>query len=182
MTIRSKTNQASRVKQLITGANKLFPNASDKLTVGGAAYTVSALTALLQSLVDLRQAVDASKAATKAKIETERAQAPSLRGVASAFEAYVRAMFGNSPDTLAEFGLSPRKARAPLTAEQKTVAAKKRSATRAARHTVGSKARKAVKGSVKVTVTSTPLAEPLPIGAAPGASGNAPTGGSTPHP
>jgi hypothetical protein len=119
LSIKSKTNQASRVKQLITGANKHFPNASDKLTVGGATYTVSALTMLLQSFVDLREAVDVSKAATKAKIEVERAQAPSLRGVVSAFEAFVKATFGNSPEALADFGLSPRKARTPMTAEQR---------------------------------------------------------------
>jgi hypothetical protein len=181
ISIKSKTSQASHAKQMLTGANKHFPNASDKLTFGGATYTVSALTMLIQSFVDLREAVDASKAATKAKIEAERAQAPSLRGVISAFEAFVKAMFGNSPEALADFGLSPRKARTPLTAEQKTVAAKKRAATRAARHTMSSKAKKAVKGSVKVTISSTALAEPLPIGAAPGATGSAPTGGSTPH-
>ena len=81
----SKTNQASRVKQLITGANKHFPDASQKLTVGGAAYTVTALTALLQGFIDLREAVDVSKAAAKAKIAAEVAQAPSLRGIISAF-------------------------------------------------------------------------------------------------
>jgi hypothetical protein len=181
LSIKSKTNQASGVRQLLTGANKHFPNGSDKLTVGGATYTVSALTMLLQSFVDLREAVDASKAATKAKIDAERAQAPSLRGVVSAFEAYVKAMFGNSPEALGDFGLSPRKARTPLTAEQKIVAVQKRAATRAMRHTMGSKAKKAVKGSVQVTVSSTALAEPQPIGAAPGATGNASPGGSTPH-
>jgi hypothetical protein len=35
------------------------------------------LTALLQSFVDNRNAVEASKATTMAKVETERVQAPS---------------------------------------------------------------------------------------------------------
>jgi hypothetical protein len=178
---RAKSSEASFVKQLITGANKHFPDASQKLTVGGSAYTVTALTALLQSFVDLREAVDASKAAAKAKIAAEGAQAPSLHGVVSAFVAYVKATFGNSPDALADFGLSAPKARTPLTAEQLATAVAKRAATRAARHTMGKVKKKAVKGAVKVTVTATPLAEPQPIAVPPAPSGNAPSGGSTPH-
>jgi hypothetical protein len=174
--IRNQSHEAALMRQLIMGTTKHFPNGSQQLTVGGAAFTVTALTALLQSFVDQREAVDASKAATKAKIEAERAQAPSRRGVVSAFVAYVKATFGNSPDLLADFGLSPRKARTALSAEQKAVAVAKRDATRAARHTMGTKQRKGVKGSVKVTVTKTPLAEPQPI-----AVPTAPSGASTPH-
>lgn len=181
MTRTGKDTQAAHAKQLIAGANKHFPNATQSLTVGGAPYTVSALTALLQRFVDLRDAVDVSKAATKAKIVAERAEAPSLHGVISGFVAYVKATFGNSPDTLADFGLSARKARTPLTAEQKAAAVAKRDATRAARHTMGSKQKKAIKAAVKVTVTSTPLAAPQPIAAPSAAGGTTPAGGSTPH-
>jgi len=176
-----KATEASRVKQLIIGTNKHYPNGSVGLTVGGATYTVTALTALLQSFVDLREAVDAAKAAQKAKIEAERAQAPSLRGVVSAFVAFVKASFGNSPDMLVDFGIPARKARTPLTAEQKAAAAAKRKATRAARHVMGKNQRKAVKAAVKVTVTTTPLADPQPIAVTPAPSGAAPTGGTTPH-
>jgi hypothetical protein len=181
MSTATKTNQVSRAKQLIAGANKHFPNGSQTLTVGGAAYTVTALTALLQSFVDLREAVAVSKAASKAKIVAERAQAPSLRGVISAFVAYVKASYGNSPDVLADFGLSPRKATTPLSAEQTAVAVAKRAATRAARHTAGKLQKKAIKGAVNVTVTTTPLAAPQPAAVPPAPSGNAPSGGSTPH-
>jgi hypothetical protein len=41
--------------------------------------------------------------------------------------------------SLADFGLNPKKARTPLTIEEKAAAAAKRKATRAARHTMGSK-------------------------------------------
>jgi hypothetical protein len=171
-----KNNEASRVKLLIDGANKHFPNASQTLTVGGATYTATALKTLLQRVVDLREAVDVAKAAASARVAAEVAEAPSLRGVVTAFAAYVKATYGNSPDTLADFGLSPRKARTPLTAEQNTVAVAKRAATRAARHTTGSKQKKAIKGSVKVTVTTTPLAAPQPV-----VTPAAPGGGTTPH-
>jgi hypothetical protein len=189
-----KEAQATRVTQLIAGIKQHLPDASAKLTVGSVTYTVAELTTLFQSFVDLRAATGAAKAAAKAKLLAEVTQAPPIRGVVSAFVAYLQASFGNSPDALADFGLSPRKARTPLTAEQTAVAVAKRKATRQARHTMGSRQKKAVKGSVEVTVTSTPLAPAQPIvapstpaTAAPSAAGAttaaAATGGATsPHP
>jgi len=132
-----KNSQATRVKQLILGTNKHYPNASATLQVGGATFTVSSLTQLMQDFVNTREAVEGSKAATKAKIEAERTQAPSQIAVINAFERIVRGSFGTSADALADFGLALPKARTPLTAEQKAVAAAKRLATRKARGTMG---------------------------------------------
>jgi hypothetical protein len=188
-----KSDQASRVKQLITGTNKHYANASQPLAFGGATYTVTALTALLQSFVDLRQAVDDAAAAHRTKVAAEAAQAPHLRGVISAFVAYVKATFGNSPDALADFGISPRKARTPQTAEQKAAAVAKGAGTRAARHTMGAIQKKAIKGGpVTVTITSTPVSAPTPAAAsspsaptaspaAPAPAGGAASGGSAQH-
>lgn len=189
-----KSDQASRVKQLIAGTNKHYANASQPLAFGGATYTVTALTALLQSFVDLRQAVDDAAAAHRSKVAAEAAQAPHLRGVISAFVAYVKATFGNSPDALADFGISPRKARTPQTAEQKAAAVAKRAGTRAARHTMGANQKKAVKGGpVTVTISTTPVSAPTPAApssqpaaptaspAAPAPAGGAAGGGSTQH-
>jgi hypothetical protein len=138
---KSKADKASLVTNLITGTNKHYPTGSQVLSFGGATHTVTALTQLFQSFVDLRNAVIASQAATKAKVATERAQAPSLLVVIDEFVAFVKVTFGNQPDVLADFGLAPPKARAPQTAEQKAVAAAKRVATREARHTMGSNQR-----------------------------------------
>jgi hypothetical protein len=64
-----------------------------------------------------------------------------------------------------------------LTAEQKAVAAAKREATRAARHTMGKNQKKAVKGAINATLVVTPA-----NGSAPSApTGNPPAGGTTPH-
>ena len=59
----------------------------------GATVTVSGLTALLQSVVDNRQAVEVSQAATKAKVQAERAQAPSQLAVIRALESTIRGTF-----------------------------------------------------------------------------------------
>src|SRR5579859_1326060 len=139
MSTKGKNSQAALVKQLIAGVNKHFPNGSQQLQVGGATFTVTGLTALLQSFVDNREAVEASKAATKAKVQAEAAQAPSQRALIHALEATVRSNFGNSADVLADFGLAPLKARTPRTAEEKAVSAAKNEATRKARGTMGKK-------------------------------------------
>jgi len=167
---------AAQVKQFITGAIKHFPNGSQQLLVGGATFTVTSLTALLQSFVDTREAVEASKAATKAKVQAEQVQAPSQLAVIRAFETVVRGTFGNSADVLADFGLAPPKVPVTRTAEQKAVSAAKSAATRAARGTMGKNQKKAVKGSItaKLVVTpvttspvSTPVAAPAPAAPAP---------------
>jgi len=87
----------------------------------------------------------------------------------------VKVTFGNQPDALADFGLAPPKARAPMTAEQKAVAAAKRKATRVARGTLGKKQKKAVKGAVTATLVVTPQAGPQPTVTAPAPAAGAAT-------
>jgi hypothetical protein len=50
----------------------------------------------------------------------------------------LKAAYGSALDVLADFGLKPKKARTPATVEAKAAAVAKRTATRAARHTLGS--------------------------------------------
>ena len=98
--------------------------------------------------------------------------------------------FSTSPDVLADFGINP-KARTPLTVEAKAAAVAKRTATRAARHTMGSRQKEGIKGDVTGVVV-TPIAAPSPTvtppsgPAAPATSGgttaaSSPTAAATPH-
>jgi hypothetical protein len=177
----TKSNQVTEVKQLILGTQKHYPTGSSTLQVGGASYTVTTLTQLMQDFVDNRTAVETAQAATKAKIETERAQAPSQLAVIRAFVTIVKATFGTSADALADFGLAPPKARAPLTAEQKAVAAAKRAATREARHTMGKNQKKGVKGAVNAALVVTPQTGSQPTVTTPAPVAPAPAGGTTPR-
>lgn len=76
---REKSNQVAEVKQLILGTQKHYGTGSNTLQVSGATFTVTALTQLMQDFVNNRSA-ETAQAAAKAKIETERAQAPSQLG------------------------------------------------------------------------------------------------------
>jgi hypothetical protein len=78
-----------------------------------------------------------------------------------------RAIFADSPDTLADFGLTALKSgKAPV--KVKAAAVDKSKATRAARHTMGSVQRKSVTGAAPVPstspaeATSAPAAPPPP--------------------
>jgi hypothetical protein len=64
----------------------------------------------------------------------------------AALIAYVKTAFSNSPDVLADFGLTPKKVKAPLTIAQQAAAAAKRAATlRSAAHD-GNEAKEASEG------------------------------------
>jgi hypothetical protein len=156
------SKSASLAELLIAGIKKHLSTATS-VTFGGATYTPAQIETSLQTLADLRSAVDAAKATTQAKVAAEKTQAPPLRSLMAAFEAYVKVTFGNAPDVLADFGLTPNKARTPLTVEQKAEAAAKRAATRAARHTMGKVQKKAVKGTITTIVTQPPPTAPASV-------------------
>ncbi len=159
-TVKGSQNQATLAEQLIAGTQKHLSNAG-QLTFAGGTFTPSQVEAQLQALVTLRTDVEAAQAATKAKVTAERAQLPALAAFLLAFVALVKAQFGTQPDVLADFGLKPKKARKPMTPEQKAAAKAKREATRKARGISGSRKRAAVKGDV-TGVTITPVTAPQP--------------------
>jgi hypothetical protein len=145
------------VGQLIAGTRKRLPNGNQTITLDGATTTVDAVTKELQSFLDDREAVVAAQATAKAKVAAENANMPALNALIKAFIAFLRVTFGNDPSTLADFGLTPLKAPAPLTTEAKAVAAAKREATRAARGTKTPKQKKGIHGNVKAQLVVTPV-------------------------
>ena len=155
------------------------------LTLASVVYTPAQIATALTALVTLYAAVDTAKSAVKVKLVAEAAQAPALLSLMAALVSYVKLTYSESPDVLTDFGLQPKKVRAPLTTAQKAVANAKREATREARGTTSKKAKKAVKGDV-VGVTVTPVKAGQPVVApsaapsTPAATGGA-TGGTTPH-
>jgi hypothetical protein len=176
-----KEMETALAKQLIAGAKEHLASVTS-VTLAGGSFTPAQIEASLQTLIDLRTAVDDAKAATKAKIVAEAAQAPSLRSQMAAFVAYVRVSFSNSPDVLADFGLAPKKVPTPLTVGQKAEAVARRAATRTARHTMGSQQKKDVKGTVTTIVATPPSPATPPVASGPVATAPAGTSAATtPH-
>jgi hypothetical protein len=167
-----KNSRATRVGQLIAGAQKRFTNGNQQITVGGVSTTVNAAVSELQTFIDNRAAVVAAQATAKAKVATETAALATLNPFINAFTATVRFLFGTQPDALADFGLAPHKVPTPQTAEQKAVAVAKRKATRAARGTKGPKAKSEIHGNVTAQLVVTPAesANGTPAAEAPAAA------------
>jgi hypothetical protein len=179
----SKNGKAAAVSKLIAGAKKHFPNGSLEIPIGGVSMTIDAATKELQTYVDNRAAVVAAQATARTQVAAERGKIDALNAFISAFTAFVKAAFRGKADALADFGIQPPKAKTPLTAEQKAVAAAKRAATREARGTKGPKAKKAVHGSITAELVVTPAPATTPkapaaIPATPPAAAG-PSGGGT---
>jgi hypothetical protein len=170
-----KAGVVVRAQALIAGTTKHLASTT-QVTLVGETLTPAQVVAKLQALVDLRTAVDSAKATAKAKLVAEESNAPPLLTFLGAFAAYVKAAYLNSPDVLSDFGLNP-KSRTAQTVETKAVAAAKRAATRAARHTLGSKQRAVIKGDV-TGVTLTPVVATPPTPATPSSPSAPATGGT----
>ena len=151
---RSKIVRAAA--KLLEGTHKHLGTGAQVMLLGGT-MTPAEVAARLQRLVDLRAAVDASKALTKANLMTEQAEAPALQTFVSTYLHFLKAAYGTQPDVLADFGISVRD-RTPPTIETQLVAVAKRAATRVARNTMGPRQRLKVKGDV-TGVAITPVKE-----------------------
>jgi hypothetical protein len=152
------------------------------LAFAGGSFAVSQVTAKIQTIATLRSDTEQAQATATAKVAAETAQLPALLAFMTSYVAFVKATFGNTPDVLADFGLEPKAAPTPPTAETKLAAVAKRAATRKARGTMGSVQKQSVKGNVTGVVV-TPVTAPAPASpqpaAAPAAGSNGT--GTAPH-
>jgi hypothetical protein len=150
----TKATALAGLLALIAGIQKHFPTGS--LTVGNVVFTTAALVLLLQGQADAMTAqTTQQKTADDAMTALRKLQITNGPTIL-ALKDLLLAQFGAASQTLADFGLEPRKARAPMTVQQKAAAAAKRKATRAARGTAGPKAKAAIKGVVPAPVETAP--------------------------
>ncbi len=161
----TKATALTQVQALIAGTQKHFPTGS--FTVGSTAYTAASMTQILQGLVNALTALNAAhvqlKAAGLTFTEIDSQVAPLIRD----YKRFVLGMFGTAPATLADFGVQPPKAHAPLTSEQRAAATAKMRATRAARGTTSKKQKLTVKGDVKSVIITPVTSSTAPAPTAP---------------
>ena len=150
----TKATALAGVLALIAGIQKHFPTGS--LTVGNVVFTTAALILLLQGQADAMTAQTTAQKTADDAMTALRALQTRNGPIIQALKDLLLAQFGSASQTLADFGLSPRKVRAPMTVAQKAAAAAKSKATRAARGTAGPKAKLAIKGVVPAPVETAP--------------------------
>src|SRR5258708_3616811 len=140
----TKTSMKQRALDLIAGTQKHAPNGP--LTLGSTSFTAQSLEQAFQSLVDAIAAADAARAAWHAALGKMKATGANVVPVMQDYAAWVAVTYRSTATTLSDFGVAPRKVRTPLTTSAQAVAVAKRVSTRAARSTMGSVQKKAVKG------------------------------------
>jgi hypothetical protein len=158
----TKTNRTlnqSADRSLASGLQKNTQKISS-LFINGAPMPVADILAILQKRLDSGDQVTVTKAAWQHTVQADIDLREQTHALLVSVRQALQIAFANSNETLAEYGLKPRRTRA-RTVEQRVAAAAKAKATRAARHTMGPKQKAQIKGTVEVPVTSTP-ASPAP--------------------
>jgi len=160
MSISMSTTKAAalaHVQALIAGTTKHFPSGS--FTIGNTTYTSASLILVFQGLANAMLSRNAAESGAKDALKAEQAAQTQTGPIIQAYERLVLAAFANATQTLADFGLTPPKARTPLTVQQLAARTAKAKATRIARGTTSKKQKLAIKGDV-TGVTVTPVTAP----------------------
>ena len=118
-----------------------------EIAIDGTLYEAAEVTAIFQRYLDARAALVARRADDKAALARCREADAVRRATDKALAPWVANRFGANSPQAHEFGFPPPKAR-EMTVRDKAHAVVERMATRKARHTMGSRQRKAVKGVV----------------------------------
>jgi len=145
---------------MVDGLTTNPPPGLTQLAAGGKVSALPALTTELQGYLDLYQAADDALKAYEKAILARDTQAPMIRPRFEDIRTAVKSAIGRKNPDLGKFGMTPAKTPAPLTAEQKVARAAKAIATRLARHTVGPKKKKAIKG---LPPAASPPSPPVPV-------------------
>jgi hypothetical protein len=177
--ITNRIGQETANQKLIDGFNK-HAATLPSIVIDGTTYKTTDVVTILQGLVNSAKAVVSSRATWQTNVAADIDERAKQKTFLSGVRQSLLVAFGGSIDVLADFGLTPHKARTPLTPAQKQAASAKADATRAARHTMGSKQKAQITGTsvasqssgdtIKVpvpapTATPTPASPPSPVAA-----------------
>jgi hypothetical protein len=143
--IRKRSDQIAADQALLAGVQKFLVQ-YPSLTVGSQSMTPAAIVTALQNRINANLAVQTAEAARTAAVKANLVERSQSATFESGLRQMVQGMFSQSPDTLAVFGLKPRKS-VTKTVETKAKAVAKTLATRAARHTMGSKQKLEITGA-----------------------------------
>jgi hypothetical protein len=161
---KNKSTEVADDSLLVAGIQKHLAGAS--VILNGTTYTGAELVKALQSRIDAVNTTLATQATWRAAVKAESTQLLQSLSLVNALRKAIYTMFSDIA-MLADFGLTPHKT-PELTPAERIAATAKAKATRAARHTMGSQQKKAVKGTVTppVTTSSTPVTPATPAGSA----------------
>jgi hypothetical protein len=115
------------------------------IRIAGVDHTAATIVAVVEEDIALADAATRARQDLISAAAAVRRQKAKLAPFRAGLRAFLENQFGD-PATVAEFGYASRSPQVP-SAETKALAVEKRKATRAARHTMGSRQRLKVKGA-----------------------------------
>ncbi len=152
-TNRKRADRMADNQAVIDATNQFFAK-NAKLTVGSNQMLPAAIVAVFQARINSAKAVIAADAAAKGAVAADRNELAQSGKFVRTFRRFVQASFAETPETLAAFHLTaPRVAK--VSVATKAQAKVKSEATRAARGTVGKKAKLKITGETPATGTPT---------------------------
>jgi sulfite reductase beta subunit-like hemoprotein len=129
--------------------------------VGGVSVTTKDIATTLQARIVTAKAATSARATWQAAVQADRDERAKTKTLVSVVKQTLLASFAGQVETLANFGLTPRKPRV-VSPESRVAAAAKAKATRAARHTLGKKQKAGIKGTVAPTAPAIPTPATTP--------------------
>jgi hypothetical protein len=176
----NRAEQQTGDQNLIDGLKK-HQQTLTSLVIGGTSLNTVDLIGILQARIDARNNAVSTRATWQTGVKADQDERAKTKTIVSGLRQALLVAFAGSIGVLADFGLKPRRPPASRTPEEKAAAVAKAQATRAARHTMGTKQKAKVKGTVPQAVPATPPtpatapsapkpAEPIATGPAPAAT------------
>jgi hypothetical protein len=164
----NKDTRINTLRQAIVGLQKQYPPTAI-LVLNGVSHAPADIAKVFQTSIDAADATTAATGEFHQAVALERAANATAEAMYRSLEAYVVNQHGSSPGALADFGITLPSRQVP-SADTVAGAAKKRAATRAARHTMGPRQKAGIKG----TVPAAPEAPAPAAGSAPAPAGPTP--------
>jgi hypothetical protein len=158
-----KTNRSTlktRDTSVMAGIDK---HITASITIDGTSYTPAELKARFQAQITGLDANDALRKSLTDGVQNAKVTVRDVGNLYYLLRATLIGQYGrNANAILNDFGMTTPKTFGPKTVAAKAVAAAKRQATRAARHTMGSVQKKEVTGNV-VRIETTPVVAGPPV-------------------
>jgi hypothetical protein len=188
---KNRIDQNAADQKLIDGLTK-HAATIPSLVIAGATVANKDIVTTLQARIAARGNAASTRATWRAAVKGEKDENTSSRALVSGVKQALQVMFAGQIEALGDFGMTPRKTRAPIPPTAKVASAEKAKATRAARHTMGSKQKAKITGENPTGATApvvSPATPPLPAppiapspATTPPATAAATAAGTTPTP
>lgn len=145
----TKAERQGQARKFLAGTSKYI---TKNIVLAGESVSEKDIANAIQASIDAEDACDELRGKLRVQLRASRAATRNAKQLTSSVKRYIITHYGENSPVLEEFGFSPRKV-AQRTVAEKAQAVEKQLATRAARHTMGSRQKAEVHGDVSTPAT-----------------------------